>query len=100
MVLLDEPSASVDPFARDCMRNVLHSFKQGRCLLFTSHNLEEATILCDEIGLMDKGKMIVSGEINHLLTQYVPTIQVEVDIAKLTLEKSIHILKSFTISYG
>merc|ERR1719499_1333447 len=67
VLYLDEPSAGVDPFARDEMKNVLVQLKEDKTILFTSHTMEEAEIMCDEIVIMVKGKVVEKGGVTDLI---------------------------------
>jgi len=84
VLYLDEPSAGVDPFARDEMKNVLVKLKDGRTCLFTSHTMEEAEIMCDDVVIMVKGKMEATGEVNQLITDYSDGYTLQVDTSDIT----------------
>jgi len=83
VLYLDEPSAGVDPFARDEMKNVLVKLKDGRTCLFTSHTMEEAEIMCDDVVIMVKGKMEASGEVNQLITDYSDGYTLQIDTSDI-----------------
>lgn len=57
IVFLDEPSTGLDPESRRQLWNVLLHVKQGKCLILTSHSMEEADTLCTRIGIMSKGNL-------------------------------------------
>jgi len=57
IVFLDEPSTGLDPENRRQLWNVLLHVKQGKCLILTSHSMEEADILCTKIGIMSRGNL-------------------------------------------
>ena len=85
VMLLDEPGANLDPKARIDMRNLLRKLAdQGKTILVSSHVLTELEDLCDEIGIMRNGKMVVCGSMEEI-TQSKHT--------KRTLE--IELLRSF-----
>lgn len=67
VLLLDEPSAGMDPGARRflwaCIRAVT---SQGRTVLLTSHSMEEAEYLCDRIAIMVKGRFKCIGPSQRL----------------------------------
>merc|ERR1719499_1696828 len=67
VLYLDEPSAGVDPFARDEMKNVLVKLKESKTILFTSHTMEEAEIMCDEVVIMKDGAVISAGGVTELV---------------------------------
>ena len=67
VMLLDEPGANLDPKARIDMRKLLRKLAdQGKTILVSSHVLTELQDLCDEIGIMRDGKMVVSGSIEEI----------------------------------
>lgn len=67
LLLLDEPTAGIDPQARinvlDVVRGVARS---GTIVLYTTHYLEEAQDLCDRIGIMDHGRILAEGSLSEL----------------------------------
>jgi ABC-2 type transport system ATP-binding protein len=71
MLFLDEPTVGVDVQTRYAIIDYLKELnKKGTTLIYTSHQLSEAEDLCDEIALMDEGKIIVHDDLNHLLAAY------------------------------
>jgi ABC-2 type transport system ATP-binding protein len=68
VVILDEPTAGVDVQSRAMILEFLEEYrKQDKTILYTSHLLEEAEQLCDEVVIMDEGKFIVSGAPKELI---------------------------------
>ncbi|MGO4290106.1 ABC transporter ATP-binding protein [Chitinophaga sp. RAB17] len=62
LLILDEPTAGVDVQSRSMILQFLRDYnQQGASILYTSHLLEEAQSLCEEVVIMDEGKMIVQG---------------------------------------
>ncbi|GFQ65966.1 phospholipid-transporting ATPase ABCA1 [Trichonephila clavata] len=61
VVILDEPTSSVDPVARRKIWDLILSYKKGRTILFTTHHLDEADILSDRVAILHKGRMLCSG---------------------------------------
>ena len=67
IMLLDEPGANLDPKARIEMRNLLRELaNDGKTILISSHVLTELQDLCDEIGMMKNGEMVVTGSIEEI----------------------------------
>ena len=66
-VLMDEPTTGIDPQGRanilDTVRDVAAN---GTTVLYTTHYLEEAETLCNRIGIMDHGKILVEGTLAEL----------------------------------
>ncbi len=71
LVFLDEPSTGLDPQARRNLWDIVQTIKaEGRTLVLTTHNMEEAQYLCDEIAIMDYGRMIAKGTPAELIKRY------------------------------
>jgi ABC-2 type transport system ATP-binding protein len=59
VVFLDEPTAALDPQARRNLWDVLRAIQErGKTILYTTHYLDEAEILCDRVAIMDKGRIL------------------------------------------
>jgi len=71
LVFLDEPTTGLDPQARrNFWELVLEIKRRGTTIVLTTHYMEEAYLLCDEIGIMDHGRMIASGAPAQLLADH------------------------------
>lgn len=72
VLLLDEPTTGLDPQARQWIWSVLSELKaQGKTLVLTTHYMEEAEALCDQIIIMNKGEVLSKGTPQELISQYV-----------------------------
>lgn len=70
VLLLDEPTAGVDPQSRARLLDLIREeARQGACVLYTTHYMEEAENLCDQLAIMDKGKVIAGGSLADLRLQ-------------------------------
>ncbi|GEK32717.1 ABC transporter ATP-binding protein [Kurthia sibirica] len=70
VLILDEPASGLDPRARVELRDVLISLKKmGKTIIISSHILPELAEICDEIGVLDNGKLIASGNIASIQQQ-------------------------------
>lgn len=70
LVILDEPTAGVDVQSRAMILEFLKEYKeQGNTILYTSHHLEEAEKICEEVVIIDQGKNIVNGSPADLIAQ-------------------------------
>ncbi len=68
LVFLDEPSTGLDPQARRNLWEIIKSVKsQGRTIVLTTHYMEEAEKLCDDIAIMDQGRIIARGAPQDLI---------------------------------
>ncbi|WP_394620327.1 ABC transporter ATP-binding protein [Lentzea sp. JNUCC 0626] len=62
IVFLDEPTAALDPQARRNLWDVLRAIQQrGKTIVYTTHHLDEAEILCDRVAIIDSGRIMTMG---------------------------------------
>ncbi|MBT8117199.1 MAG: ATP-binding cassette domain-containing protein, partial [Gammaproteobacteria bacterium] len=79
LVVLDEPTTGLDPQARHVIWGRLTELKsRGKTLLLTTHYMEEAERLCDELVIMDHGRILAQGSPRDLIDQHVETDVIEV----------------------
>lgn len=68
LIFLDEPSTGLDPQARRNLWGIVENVKaQGKTIILTTHYMEEAQHLCDEVAIMDQGKIITQGSPHKLI---------------------------------
>ncbi len=71
LLFLDEPTTGLDPQARRNFWELIHRIKaRGKTILLTTHYMEEAYHLCDEIAIMDHGRIIAEGAPRELLAAH------------------------------
>lgn len=69
LLILDEPASGLDPRARMEMKEILKELhNRGKTILISSHILPELAQMCSNIGIIEKGKMVVVGTIDDILT--------------------------------
>ncbi|KAH8052975.1 ATPase [Aureococcus anophagefferens] len=68
IVLLDEPSAGLDPVSQRNLWNLVKATMAGRAVVLTTHSMVEADVLCDRIGIMVKGQLECLGTPRQLRT--------------------------------
>src|SRR5579862_2709812 len=67
LVILDEPMSGLDPIGRREVRDLILGLRdQGRTILFSSHILSDAEMLCNRVGIVAKGKLVASGTVSEL----------------------------------
>ncbi|MBE0566693.1 MAG: ABC transporter ATP-binding protein [Krumholzibacteria bacterium] len=67
LILLDEPTVGIDPQARINLLDVVRGLaRDGAAVLYTTHYLEEAENLCDELAIMDHGTIHAQGTVESL----------------------------------
>ena len=72
LLLLDEPTASLDPDSADMVRTFLEEYraKHGMTILIASHNMYEVERLCDDVVMMQKGRIVDRDDPASLLDRY------------------------------
>lgn len=79
LIFLDEPTSGMDPTLSQIVHDLLLEIKEaGTTIFLTTHNMEEATKLCDSIALLHKGKIIESGSPHDIIDKYSQTDKVKV----------------------
>lgn len=67
VLILDEPASGLDPRARVEMRDILKTLKKmGKTILISSHILPELAEMCDEIGVIDNGRLVAHGSVKEI----------------------------------
>jgi ABC-2 type transport system ATP-binding protein len=78
VLFLDEPTTGLDPQARRNFWELVQSIKARRkTILLTTHYMEEAEVLCDEIVIMDRGHLIAQGPPQRLLHEHFAEVLLE-----------------------
>ena len=78
LVILDEPTTGLDPQARHLLWDRLYRLKrEGATLIITTHYMDEAEQLCDQLVVMDEGKIVAEGSPRQLIEEYAPREVVE-----------------------
>jgi lipooligosaccharide transport system ATP-binding protein len=99
LVVLDEPTTGLDPQARHVIWERLRRLKrQGKTLLLTTHYMDEAEQLCDDIVVIDHGKLLAQGSPRQLIREHVEPEVValagsipDADIRELAGKEGMHI---------
>jgi ABC-2 type transport system ATP-binding protein len=79
LIFLDEPTTGLDPQSRRNFWYLVDSIKaEGKTVLLTTHYMEEASVLCDEIAVFDRGRVIEQGAPQALLASHFPRALVRV----------------------
>jgi len=70
LVILDEPTAGVDPVGAAEIGSAIREIKsRGKTVVLCSHQLGQIEDLCDRVAILDRGKLVVAGTLNEVLTQ-------------------------------
>ena len=80
VVLMDEPSAGLDPISRRTLWRVIRETMANRSVILTTHLLDEAEALCSRIGIMSHGSMRCLGSSQHLRTKFGSVFEVTISL--------------------
>jgi ABC-2 type transport system ATP-binding protein len=68
LLILDEPTSGLDPIAHKEVRELFIRLKEnGKTILLCSHQLSDVEMVCDRVGIMNKGKLVKLGRLEELL---------------------------------
>ncbi|NWF72499.1 MAG: ABC transporter ATP-binding protein [Nitrospirae bacterium] len=91
LVVLDEPMSGLDPIGRKEVRDLILRLKEsGKTVLFSSHILHDAEVLCDRVAMILKGHLVACGKVTDLVNQGA-NHQVELVVDGLTPEGLDHL---------
>ncbi len=67
VLILDEPFSGLDPINQGLFKELLTEYRQqGKTILFSTHGMEQAEKLCDHIGLISHGRVVLAGELREI----------------------------------
>jgi ABC-2 type transport system ATP-binding protein len=86
LIVLDEPMSGLDPIGRKEVRDLILRLKEsGKTVMFSSHILHDAEMLCDRVAMIMKGRLVACGPVSELIAQGT-THEVEMVIDRLLPE--------------
>jgi ABC-2 type transport system ATP-binding protein len=89
IVFLDEPTAALDPQARRNLWDVLREIQaRGKTIVYTTHYIDEAEILCDRVAIMDGGKILAMDSPARLVRDLHAATHVILERGTLPVEKA------------
>ena len=78
VLFLDEPTTGLDPQARRNFWELVQSIKaRHKTIILTTHYMEEAELLCDEVAIMDRGRIVAQGPPQRLLREHFAEVLLE-----------------------
>src|SRR2546422_5342358 len=93
LLFLDEPTLGLDAISRRRIWSVLKEIcKEGRSILLTTHYIEEAEILSNNVAVVNRGRVVTSGSPRELLSKVEERVRVDVPASKFSKEE--------LVSYG
>ena len=95
LLVLDEPASGMDPRARVEMKEILRSLKSlGKTIIISSHILSELSELCTSIGIIDRGKMVISGKVSEIMQQVYSKRFIRVKLSG-KVEEAVRVMQEF-----
>jgi len=71
LIMLDEPFSGLDPINSQKLKFILKDLaKKGKTVVFSSHRMEQVEELCQEIALINKGKVVLNGKVDQIKEKY------------------------------
>lgn len=93
LLIFDEPATGLDPRARFEMKEILKTLSgKGKTILISSHVLSDLAKMCTNIGIIDQGKMIITGTVEHIFQKMESANPLVIKIAK-NQKRAIDLLK-------
>lgn len=86
LIILDEPMSGLDPIGRKEVRDLILRLKEtGKSVMFSSHILHDAELLCDRVAMIMKGRLVACGQVSELIN-HGTTQEVEMVVDRLSPE--------------
>ncbi len=84
VVLLDEPMVGVDPQSRNRLLDCIRRLRDAGCsIVYTTHSMEEAQTLCDQVAIMDEGRIMALGSVAELIAKFGGRPRVSLTLAEV-----------------
>lgn len=97
IVILDEPFSGLDPVNAGMLKNIVKELiKDGKMVLFSSHQMNYIEEFCDDIIILNGGKSVLDGSIKKIKRSYARNV---LEIATQEIEKSLNVLKNAALPF-
>ena len=81
VLILDEPANGLDPYARIEMRKTILRLKElGKTIMLSSHILPELGTICDQVGILEKGRLLTQGTVSEISSNLQQNISLEIQV--------------------
>jgi ABC-2 type transport system ATP-binding protein len=78
VLLLDEPVSALDPAGRKAMLDIMDDLRDEMTIFFSTHILNDAERICDEIGIINQGRLVIQARRDDLLARFArPVFEIE-----------------------
>jgi ABC-2 type transport system ATP-binding protein len=93
LLILDEPASGMDPRARIEMKGILKTLKDmNKTILISSHILHELSELCTSIGIIERGKLVYSGELQDIMRKITGKTILEITVLD-NVDRTVNLLR-------
>lgn len=97
IIILDEPTVGLDPVAVADIRSLILELKKDHTVLFSSHQLHDAELLCSDITLINRGEIVVSGAIETILSSLKTNMVLTARVQNFTEEQKKKLINNFAV---
>ncbi len=88
ILFLDEPTSGLDVQSSRMIREIIQKLKiKGKTIFLTTHNIEEANLICDRVAIINKGEIVAVDTPEKLKNAFQKTQSIEVAFDKIPLDK-------------
>jgi ABC-2 type transport system ATP-binding protein len=95
LLFLDEPTVGLDPSARRTLLDYIKmQVRDGLTVFFTTHIMEEAEYLCDQVAIIDKGKIIAFDTLTGLKRKYGEVKNIEIKLKNVSAQSVSYLVDS------
>jgi ABC-2 type transport system ATP-binding protein len=100
LIFMDEPTLGLDPQGTLDLRAIIKELKkQGKTIILTTHDMEEAEELCDQIAFIMEGKLVQQGTFEELQNSFQEFSAYEIELAH-SPEKHLSTLQDYSLEWG
>lgn len=97
IIILDEPTVGLDPVAISDIRALILELKKDHTILFSSHQLHDVELLCSDITLINRGKIVVSGSIEAILSDLKTNMSLKARVLSFSEEQKKKLQNTFAL---
>ena len=95
LLFLDEPTVGLDPSARRTLLDFIkRQVRDGLTVFFTTHIMEEAEYLCDQVAIINRGKIIAFDTLTELKRKYGEVKTVEIKLKNVSAKSALYLIDS------
>ncbi|RNF39420.1 ABC transporter ATP-binding protein [Planococcus salinus] len=100
LLILDEPFSGLDPVNVEMLKSAILDFqKQGATIIFSSHRMDHVEELCDDMSILDHGKVVVSGSIREVKRSFgKQNVRIKMD-SELSGLADVHGVENYTATH-